>query len=142
MKLLKDILYKAGLLEMIGNTNIAIISITSDSRKVKKDSLFVAIKGTASDGHLFIDKAIEQGAVAIICGELPETINKNIAYVKVNEPSLALANIANNFYDEPSKKLKLVGITGTNGKTTTATLLYNSKHLVIKQGLFLRSEIW
>jgi UDP-N-acetylmuramoyl-L-alanyl-D-glutamate--2,6-diaminopimelate ligase len=136
MKLLKDILYKAGLLEMIGNTNIAIVSITSDSRKVKKDSLFVAIKGTTSDGHQFIDNAIEQGAVAIICGELPEITNNSIAYIKVNEPSLALANIANNFYDEPSKKLKLIGITGTNGKTTTATLLYHLfKTLGYKTGL-------
>ncbi len=124
MKLLKDILYKAGLQEIIGNNNIAIVAITSDSRKVKKDFLFVAIKGTSSDGHNFIETAIEQGAVAIICAELPNSLKPTITYIKVNEPSFALGVIANNFFDEPSKKLKLVGITGTNGKTTTATLLY------------------
>jgi UDP-N-acetylmuramoyl-L-alanyl-D-glutamate--2,6-diaminopimelate ligase len=136
MKLLKDILYKAGLQEMIGNTNIAIVAITSDSRKVKKDSLFVAVKGTLSDGHTYIDKAIDLGAAAIICEELPIDLKENIAYIKVNEPSFALGIIANNFYDEPSKKIKLVGITGTNGKTTTATLLYNMfKSLGYKTGL-------
>jgi UDP-N-acetylmuramoyl-L-alanyl-D-glutamate--2,6-diaminopimelate ligase len=136
MKLLKDILYKAGLQEMIGNTNIAIVAITSDSRKVKKDSLFVAVKGILSDGHAYIDKAIELGAAAIICEELPTDIKESIAYIKVNEPSFALGVIANNFYDEPSKKIKLVGITGTNGKTTTATLLYMMfKSLGYKTGL-------
>ncbi len=136
MKLLKDILYKAGLQEIIGNSNVAIVSITADSRNVKKNFLFVAIKGTSSDGHNYINTAIELGAVAIICAELPSEINPNIVYIKVNEPSFALGVIANNFFDEPSKKLKLVGITGTNGKTTTATLLFHLfKALGYKVGL-------
>jgi UDP-N-acetylmuramoyl-L-alanyl-D-glutamate--2,6-diaminopimelate ligase len=136
MKLLKDILYRTGLLEIIGSTNVAIVGITSDSRKVKKDFLFVAIKGTLSDGHAYIDKAIDAGSIAIICSEIPEDINDKVVYIKVNEPSFALGILANNFYDEPSTKLKLVGVTGTNGKTTTATLLFGLfKQLGYKVGL-------
>ena len=125
MKLLSDILYKVKLEEVIGSTNLAIASVTFDSRAVKKDALFVAIKGTASDGHLYISKAIESGAVAILCEELPETQKENVTYIKVAQSSEALGFIACNFYDNPSDKLKLVGITGTNGKTTTVTLLFN-----------------
>lgn len=125
MRLLTDILYKAGLEEIIGTTNVAVSSITFDSRKVKKDSLFIAVKGTAVDGHNFIAQAIETGAIAIVCEELPETQLENITYVKVKNANYALGIIAANFYDNPSQKLKLVGVTGTNGKTTTVTLLYN-----------------
>ncbi len=124
MKLLKDILYKAGLIEVIGSTNLAITSISADSRKASKDSLFVAVRGTVSDGHQYINQTIEKGAAAIICEEFPETKNENITYVKVKDSSFALGIIASNFYDNPSEKLKLVGITGTNGKTTTTTLLF------------------
>jgi UDP-N-acetylmuramoyl-L-alanyl-D-glutamate--2,6-diaminopimelate ligase len=125
MKLLSEILYKARIEEVIGSTHIAISSVTFDSRKVKKDTLFVAIRGTATDGHNFIEKAIEAGAAAIVCEELPASQKENIAYVKVMDSSLALGFIGCNYFDNPSGKLKLVGITGTNGKTTTATLLFN-----------------
>ncbi len=125
MKLLSDILYKVKLEEIIGSTNLAITSVTFDSRAVKKDSLFVAIQGVSSDGHLYIEKAIESGAVAILCESLPENQKDSITYIKVANSSEALGYIACNFYDNPSEKLKLVGITGTNGKTTTVTLLFN-----------------
>ena len=125
MKLLSDILYKTRLEEIIGSTNVAISSVTFDSRKVKKDSLFIATRGTASDGHHYIELAIESGAVAVVCEELPETLKDNVTYVKVLDSSASLGYIACNFYDNPSEKLKLVGITGTNGKTTTVTLLFN-----------------
>lgn len=125
MKLLSDILYKARLEEVIGSTNLAISAVTFDSRKVKKDSLFVATRGTAADGHDFIDQAILAGAVAIVCEDLPSMLNEQVTYVKVTNTSLALGFIACNFYDHPSEKLKLVGVTGTNGKTTTVTLLFN-----------------
>ncbi len=125
MKLLSDILYKTRLEEIIGSTNVAISSVTFDSRKVKKDSLFIATRGTASDGHHYIELAIESGAVAVVCEDLPETLKENVTYVKVLDSSASLGYIACNFYDNPSEKLKLVGITGTNGKTTTVTLLFN-----------------
>jgi len=125
MKLLSDILYKTRLEEIIGTTNLAISSVTFDSRKIKKDSLFVATKGTSTDGHHYIEFAIESGAVAIVCEELPDTIEEHITYVKVKNSSEALGFIACNFFDNPSEKLKLVGVTGTNGKTTTVTLLFN-----------------
>ncbi len=125
LKLLSDILYKTRLEEIIGSTNVAISSVTFDSRKVKKDSLFIATRGTASDGHHYIELAIESGAVAVACEDLPETLKENVTYVKVLDSSASLGYIACNFYDNPSEKLKLVGITGTNGKTTTVTLLFN-----------------
>ncbi|MES2514305.1 MAG: UDP-N-acetylmuramoyl-L-alanyl-D-glutamate--2,6-diaminopimelate ligase [Bacteroidota bacterium] len=125
MKLLSDILYKTRMEEIVGSTNVAISSVTFDSRKVKKDSLFIATRGTASDGHHYIELAIESGAVAIVCEELPETQKENVTYVKVLDSSASLGYIACNFYDNPSEKLKLIGVTGTNGKTTTVTLLFN-----------------
>jgi len=111
--------------EIVGSTNIAISSVTFDSRRVKKDSLFVATRGTSVDGHSYIQKAIENGAAAIVCEILPELLHDNITYVKVLNSSEALGYIACNFFNNPSEKLKLVGITGTNGKTTTVTLLFN-----------------
>jgi UDP-N-acetylmuramoyl-L-alanyl-D-glutamate--2,6-diaminopimelate ligase len=104
---------------------MAISSVAFDSRKVKKDTLFVATKGTAVDGHDFIEKAIESGAVAVLCETLPQNPQPNVTYVKVGDSSYSLGIIACNFYDNPSEKLKLVGVTGTNGKTTTVTLLFN-----------------
>ncbi|MCE3228054.1 MAG: murE [Bacteroidetes bacterium] len=125
MKLLSDILYKVKLEEILGSTHMAISSVTFDSRKVRKDSLFVATSGTSVDGHSFIDKAIEGGAIAIVCEIMPEKKNEAVTYVKVADSSNALGIVACNYYDNPSEKLKLVGITGTNGKTTTVTLLFN-----------------
>lgn len=124
MKLLSEILYKAGLEEVIGSTNVAISGISFDSRKIKKDSVFFAVRGTTSDGHLFISKAIDSGAISIVCEELPETLDSKITYIKVKDSGIALGVVASNFFDNPSKKLKLIGITGTNGKTTSVTLLF------------------
>lgn len=125
MKELKDILYKSGIEEVVGSTAVGVSSICFDNRKVEKDSLFVAISGTKTDGHQFIPDAVKRGATAIVCQNLPEEMSENVTYVKVSNPAKALGIIASNFYDEPSGKLKLVGITGTNGKTTTTSLLYN-----------------
>jgi UDP-N-acetylmuramoyl-L-alanyl-D-glutamate--2,6-diaminopimelate ligase len=137
MKLLRDILYKTNLQEVHGSTNIACTSITFDSRKVTKDSLFVAIKGTQSDGHAFIVKAIESGAIAIICEVLPAELNEKITYVRVADASAALGYMAANFYDQPSEAVKLIGVTGTNGKTTTVTLLFQMfRAMGIKTGMF------
>jgi UDP-N-acetylmuramoyl-L-alanyl-D-glutamate--2,6-diaminopimelate ligase len=136
MKLLKDILYKAGIIEVIGSTNVAIMSISFDSRKIEKDSLFVAVKGTLSDGHKYIDDTITKGAIAILCETIPETVNEKVTYIKVKDTTASLGIIAGNFYDNPSETIKLIGITGTNGKTTTVTLLFNLfKKLGYKVGL-------
>ncbi|AEE19870.1 UDP-N-acetylmuramoyl-L-alanyl-D-glutamate--2,6-diaminopimelate ligase [Dokdonia sp. 4H-3-7-5] len=124
MILLKDILYKVTLETVVGNTAVAITNIYFDSRKVSLNDVFVAVRGTQSDGHDYIAKAVNQGALAIICEELPEQIVNGITYVKVADTSSALATIASNFYGNPSANLKLIGITGTNGKTTIASLLY------------------
>ena len=125
MKLLSDILYKVRLEEVVGSTHMAISSIVFDSRKVKKDCLFVATAGTSVDGHDFISKAIESGAIAIVCERLPSERMDNVTYVKVTDSTFALGTIACNFFDNPSEKVNLVGVTGTNGKTTTVTLLFN-----------------
>src|SRR5690606_24995056 len=124
MKLLKDILYKTSIDAIKGSTDRAINKIEFDSRKVSSGDVFVAIGGTVSDGHLYIDKCIEQGAIAIVCEVFPEEIVDGITYIQVNNSQKALAFMASNYYDNPSEKLKLVGVTGTNGKTTIATLLY------------------
>jgi len=124
MKLLKDILYGVGLSAISGSTNSMINSVCFDSRKVGLDDVFVAIKGTLVDGHNYIEKAIAFGAKAVVCEEIPENVVNGITYVAVDDGNKALAIIASNFYDKPSKNLKLVGVTGTNGKTTVSSLLY------------------
>lgn len=124
MILLKDILYKVTLESVVGNTAVAITDLHFDSRKVGLNDAFVAVRGTQSDGHDYITKAVNQGALAIICEELPEQIVNGITYVKVADSASALATMAANFYGNPSHNLKLIGITGTNGKTTIASLLY------------------
>jgi len=124
LKLLKDILYKVSVNAVYGDTNVKVVQVDFDSRKVVKDSLFVAQKGTSVDGHLYIDKAISLGATTIICEELPIRLEANITFIQVEDSSKTLAIIASNFYDNPSSKLKLIGVTGTNGKTTVASLLY------------------
>jgi UDP-N-acetylmuramoyl-L-alanyl-D-glutamate--2,6-diaminopimelate ligase len=136
MKLLKDILYKAGLLDVAGSTNVAIASITFDSRKVQKDGLFIALRGAKADGHHYIEDVVTKGVVAVVCEEFPETMNERVAYVKVKDSHAALGTIASNYYDNPSAHMKLIGITGTNGKTTSVTLLYNLfRSLGYKTGL-------
>lgn len=124
MKVLKDILYKVAIESVKGSTDLAIHKIEFDSRKVETNDVFVAIRGTLSDGHDFIEKAIELGAKAIICDTLPQKFQENITYVQVKDTNAALAFIAANYDGDPSSKLKLVGVTGTNGKTTIASLLF------------------
>jgi UDP-N-acetylmuramoyl-L-alanyl-D-glutamate--2,6-diaminopimelate ligase len=124
MKLLSDILYKVRLENVIGSTNVLVKSITFDSRQVPEGSLFIAVRGTQSDGHDFIQQAIDKGAVAVVCENIPAVQHERCTFVQVHNSSEALAFIAGNFYDNPSEKLMLVGITGTNGKTTVATLGY------------------
>ena len=125
MKLLKDILYGVRIEEVKGNTNIAVENISFDSREINNMSLFVAIKGHSNNGHDFIFFAEKNGACAIICEILPQNLKDGITYIKVSDSSESLGIISSNFYDNPSEKLKLIGITGTNGKTTCATLLYD-----------------
>ncbi len=124
MKLLKDILYRVRIEQVVGSTNTAIEQVAFDSRKVVPFTAFVATRGTQVDGHAFIDKAIESGAGAIVCEELPAELKEGITYVRVVDAAATLGIMAANFFDHPSKKLKLIGITGTNGKTSTATLLF------------------
>ena len=121
---LKDILYKVSLEKVVGNTAVAFRELQFDSRKVGLDDVFIAIKGTQSDGHQFIKKAINQGALAVVCQQMPKEIINGITYLQVQDSQQALAIMASHFYGNPSRELQLVGVTGTNGKTTIATLLY------------------
>jgi UDP-N-acetylmuramoyl-L-alanyl-D-glutamate--2,6-diaminopimelate ligase len=125
MAKLNHIIENLKIISTKGNTEIEISGLAFDSRKVEKGFIFFAIKGTHTDGHTYIDQTIEKGASAIICETIPETIPNNVAFIQVDNSALALGIIASEFYGNPSHKLKLIGITGTNGKTTTATLLYN-----------------
>lgn len=122
--LLKDLLYKVSIEAVLGSTEASINKIEFDSRKIEFNDVFVALKGVNSDGHLYIENTINQGAIAIICEEKPLIIVNGITYIIVKNSHEALAIMAANYYDNPSKKLKLVGITGTNGKTTIASLSY------------------
>lgn len=124
MSILKDILYKVAIEAVKGSTEIAVNNIDFDSRKIEENDAFIAIRGTISDGHEFIETAISKGATAIICDTLPENIVAGVTYVQVKDTNKALAFMASNFYGNPSENLKLVGITGTNGKTTIASLLF------------------
>ena len=123
--MLKDILYKVSIRSVSGDTNISVSDLQSDSRKVSEGSCFIAIAGTAVDGHQYIDTAIEKGAVAIVCEKMPAETKVNVTYIEVDNSAAAAGFMSHNFYAEPSSKLKLVGVTGTNGKTTTVTLLWN-----------------
>lgn len=124
MKTLTNILRNIKVLESKGPTDISVADISFDSRLVRKGSLFVAVKGTQVDGHRFINKAIEKGASIIVCEHFPESTDDKTTYIKVSNSASVLGNIASNFYDKPSENLQLVGVTGTNGKTTTVTMLY------------------
>lgn len=125
MEILQNILYKVGLNAVHGALDLAVKQIDFDSRAVNVGSVFVALKGTLTDGHAYIDKAIELGAVAVVCEDLPNKIKDGVTYVQVKDAHQALALLAANFYGNPSHEIKLTGITGTNGKTTTTTLLHN-----------------
>ena len=121
---LKEILVNCNLLEIVGDKDLDIADISFDSRKVDAGTLFFAVRGTQVDGHDYIDKAIEKGAVAIVCEKLPRKKSEQVTYIKVDNSAFVLGVAASNFYGNPSEKLRLVGVTGTNGKTTIATLLY------------------
>lgn len=137
MRLLREIIYKTRITETHGSTEIKISGIAFDSRKVGKGYLFVAIKGLQSDGHDFIEQAVKAGAGAIVCEKIPSEISKDVTYIKVADSSMALGWIVANYFENPSGKLKTIGVTGTNGKTTTATLLHKLfSELGYKAGLF------
>jgi len=124
MRKLVNILKNVEVNRIVGDVEKTIHAIEPDLRKVQQDDVFVAIKGTQSDGHQYIDKAVAQGATVVVCENLPANPDPHITWVQVSDSSKALGRMACNFYDNPSEKIKLVGITGTNGKTTTVTLLY------------------
>lgn len=124
MAKLQDILYNVHLQAVTGKTNLDVFDIQTDNRKVSNGSVFVAIHGTNVNGHTFIGNAIEKGARVIVCEVLPALLNEGVTYLQVNNSAEAVAKMAHHFYGEPSTKLKVVGVTGTNGKTTIATLLF------------------
>jgi UDP-N-acetylmuramoyl-L-alanyl-D-glutamate--2,6-diaminopimelate ligase len=121
---LQDILYKVSIRSVQGNTGIAVRDLQLDSRKVSAGSVFIAVKGSAVDGHRFIDQVVEQGAAAVICETMPAGFKEGVVYVQVENSGAAAGYMAHNFYGQPSEKVKLIGVTGTNGKTTIATLLF------------------
>ena len=127
---LKKLLDVVQISEIRGAVDINISAIQQDSRKVKDGDLFVAVKGTLSDGHKFIDMAVDKGAIAVLCSEMPEDVKEGITYILVKDTSVVLPEIASEYYGRPSEKLELIGITGTNGKTTIATLLYRLMRLM------------
>ena len=122
--ILQDILYKVSIRSVKGNTGVVVNDLQIDSRKTCAGSCFIAVKGYAADGHQFIDTAVDNGAVAVVCENFPDDIKDNVTYIQVENSAVAAGFISHNFYGEPSLKLKLVGVTGTNGKTTIATLLW------------------
>ena len=124
MALLQDILYKSSIRSVQGATQVEVKDLQINSRKVTSGSAFIAIKGSSSDGHGFIPTAIEKGASVILCEDLPKDRKDGITYVQVENTAAAAGNMAHNFYGQPSARIKLVGVTGTNGKTTIATLLF------------------
>jgi len=122
--MLEQLLYKVRIISVQGSTSVPVNELKLDSRAVKNSDCFIAIAGTAVDGHQYIDAAVNNGATSVICKTIPESISTGVTYIQVEDPSLALAQMSHTFFGEPSEKLTLVGLTGTNGKTTVATLLY------------------
>ncbi len=122
---LENILKVVNVLNLKGNADLEIEGIHMDSRMVKKGFMFVAVKGTQADGHNYISKAIENGATAVVCEQLPEKLDEHVTYIQLHDTEEAVGKLATTFYGNPTSKLDLIGVTGTNGKTTIATLLYN-----------------
>lgn len=136
MKQLSQLLKSIDVVEIVGDINREISEIVSDSRIASKDMLFVAVRGVNVDGHQYIPQLLGKGLAAIVCEELPQSIDSNVTYIRVNNSAIALGKLASQWWDNPSQKLKLVGVTGTNGKTTTATLIYEmARFLGHKTGL-------
>ena len=136
MKALSQLLSAIPVIEVIGSDDKQITDVVSDSRRVTTGSLFVAVRGTQVDGHTFIPLLQYSGVAAIVCEELPEFLETSITYIRVANSAVALGHLASEWYDNPSRQLKLVGVTGTNGKTTTATLIYEMARLMgYKAGL-------
>ena len=138
---LKELLKAIQPTEVIGQIDLEITGVNIDSRQVKPGDLFMAIRGTQTDGHAYIQAAIEKGAVAVLCEELPAGMDKqettaNMAYIVVKDSEEATGKLATFFYGDPTSKMELVGVTGTNGKTTIATLLYHTfRYFGYKVGL-------
>lgn len=140
--ILRDILYKVAIVAVKGSTDVAINKMDFDSRKIEANDVFIAIRGAVADGHDYIEKAIQLGATAIVCDTFPENIATGVTYIQVKDTNAAMAFMAANFYGNPSQHLKLVGITGTNGKTTIASLLYQLfKKAGFKTGLLSTVKI-
>lgn len=136
-KNLSQVLSSVQIISATGQTDKNITGVESDSRKISEGKMFVAVPGVTTDGHKYIPDVIKAGATAIVCEQLPETLEDGVTYIQVENSASALGFIASEWYDNPSKKMKLVGVTGTNGKTTTATLLYElARKLGYKAGLF------
>ncbi|OIQ27371.1 MAG: UDP-N-acetylmuramoyl-L-alanyl-D-glutamate--2,6-diaminopimelate ligase [Bacteroidetes bacterium MedPE-SWsnd-G2] len=142
MAVLKDILYKVNIDTVVGDTAVTVNSIHFDSRQIKSNDVFVAITGTLVDGHNFIEKAIDLGATVVVCEVMPELLIDTVTYIKVESSNVALAFMAANYYNNPSANLNLIGVTGTNGKTTIASLLYQMfKNAGYKVGLLSTVKI-
>ena len=122
---LKELLHAIPVLQVLGSLDVEVEAIAFDSRQVQRGTLFVAVRGVHTDGHLFLSTAIENNASVVVVEDIPETVNPFVTYIQVGDSAYALGILAGNFYDNPSQSLKLVGVTGTNGKTTVATLLFN-----------------
>lgn len=123
--IITELLKRIPVLEIHGDNSREISELVFDSRKITENSLYVAVRGTVADGHSYIASSVEKGAKAVVCEEFPEDLNENVTYIKVKDSSKALGHLASNFYGNPSQKLKLVGVTGTNGKTSVSTLLFD-----------------
>ncbi|MBR5030690.1 MAG: UDP-N-acetylmuramoyl-L-alanyl-D-glutamate--2,6-diaminopimelate ligase, partial [Muribaculaceae bacterium] len=135
-KTLTQLLSDIEVLQIVGDTGKEISDVTCDSREVKPGSMFVAVRGVTVDAHQFLDQVAQAGAVAVVCEVLPATVAPSVTYVQVANSTIALAHVASSWYDNPSSHLRLVGVTGTNGKTTIATLLYELARLMgYKAGL-------
>ena len=130
MKKLSQLLTSIKPLQVVGDTDVEITDLINNSRKAHEGVMFVAINGVAVDAHCFIGDVIDAGARAIVCEQMPETLRQGVTYIQVENSALALAHLADEWFDHPSRRLKLVGVTGTNGKTTTATLLYEMARLM------------